>query len=67
MLLSEIVDLERYPIDRPQSRELQHVVRAVHKSLAANGCADLDGFVSPGTPSPRWSRRAVDSTQDGSD
>lgn len=45
MKLGEIVDLERYPIDRPESPDLQAVVDHAREQLALDGCAVLDGFV----------------------
>ena len=42
----EIVDCERYPLDRQDSAGLERIVGTVRESLAADGCAVLPGFLS---------------------
>jgi hypothetical protein len=46
MNAAELIDLERYPIDRPGAAR-DAVVRRAHAELAAEGCAVLKGFVRP--------------------
>ncbi len=47
MTLADIVDLQRYPIDRPESPELAAVIADARTRLADNGCAVIKGFVRP--------------------
>lgn len=43
--LSQIVDLGRYPIDRPGSKAFDYMIADVQRELAVDGCAVLPGFV----------------------
>lgn len=43
----DIIDAERYPIDRPEDPGRQAVVDQVRAELADDGCAVLRGFFSP--------------------
>ena len=47
MGLDDIVDLERYPIDRPGSAGFASAVAKARAGLAGDGCAVLKGFVRP--------------------
>ncbi len=41
----DIVDLQRYPLDRPESRTYRDVVEAVRQALDTQSCAVLSNFV----------------------
>ena len=41
----ELVDLDRYPVDRPGSREYRALVGRLREELGSKGCAVLKGFV----------------------
>ncbi|UWQ23419.1 hypothetical protein K3553_10425 [Leisingera aquaemixtae] len=43
--LSDLVDLGRYPIDRPGSSACARLIADLQRDLAADGCAVLPGFV----------------------
>jgi alkylated DNA repair dioxygenase AlkB len=43
--LAEVVDLDRYPIDRPDSDEYRALVAEARRELADDGAFVLDGFV----------------------
>ena len=43
--LADIVDLERYPIDRPDSLELQEIIERTRAQLDAVGCSVLPQFL----------------------
>lgn len=43
--LSDLVDLGRYPIDRPGSSAYDRLIADLQRDLAADGCAVLPGFV----------------------
>ena len=45
--LSELVDLDRYPIDRPDAPDYQAVVDAARADLDSVGCAVIKDFVRP--------------------
>ena len=45
--MQQIVDLERYPLDRPESREWAALVHACKAKLASDGLFNLPGFVLP--------------------
>ena len=45
--LHEILDLDRYPIDRPESAGYRALVAACQDEMAAHGMFNLDGFVRP--------------------
>lgn len=45
----DLVDLERYPIDHPDSREYDELVTECRAALEQFGMFDLDGFVRPET------------------
>lgn len=45
MALGDIVDLERFPIDQPQSAGYEAAVAAARAGLADDGCSVLKGFV----------------------
>ncbi len=46
--MHDILDLDRYPLDRPDSPEGQALVTRCQADLAANGMFNLDGLVKPG-------------------
>lgn len=43
--VSELVDLDRYPVDDPDSAAARRVVEVARRQLAARGAAELPGFV----------------------
>lgn len=45
--LDGLVDLDRYPIERPGSPEWRAVVVDARASIAADGCLSLPGFLDP--------------------
>jgi hypothetical protein len=45
--IAEIVDLDRYPLDRPGSPAWQALVDAARRDLAAEGLFNLPGFLRP--------------------
>lgn len=47
MQTDELLDLERYPIDRPDSAELAELVAQCQKDMTENGMFNLHGFVRP--------------------
>jgi len=46
--LGNIVDLSRYPIDRPRDPRLVAVIARSRNDLATTGCSVLTGFFAPG-------------------
>ena len=44
-MLTDLVDLGRYPIDRPGSRAYGQMIADVRRDLDQDGCAVLQGFV----------------------
>lgn len=44
-MLQDLVDLGRYPIDRPDSHGYRQMIRDLRRDLAKDGCAVLPGFV----------------------
>jgi hypothetical protein len=44
---AQLVDLERYPLQRPESDAYRRVVAAARQELRARGAAEIEGFVSP--------------------
>lgn len=44
-MLHDLVDLGRYPIDRPNSRAYGEMINDLRKELEQDGCAVLPGFV----------------------
>ncbi|MEX0301219.1 MAG: hypothetical protein AB3N24_02235 [Leisingera sp.] len=42
--LADLVDLGRYPIDRPSSKAYERLISDLQRELAADGCAVLPGF-----------------------
>lgn len=65
MHLSDIVDLARYPLDRPDTPDWQALVDRARADLAATGMYDLPGFMHPGaldtavsTLAPRFATEA---------
>lgn len=46
-VLGDLVDLERYPLDAPDSPRFATMVETLRASLAAEGCALLPAFLSP--------------------
>jgi hypothetical protein len=46
-LANGLIDLERYPIDRPDSAELATAVASARAALAVDGCVVLTGFIAP--------------------
>ncbi|MBZ9990661.1 2OG-Fe(II) oxygenase [Mesorhizobium sp. BH1-1-5] len=47
-MLENILDLDRYPLDREGSAEWQRLVDESKAALAANGMFNLEGFLRPG-------------------
>ncbi|MEM8926402.1 MAG: hypothetical protein AAGD35_23095 [Actinomycetota bacterium] len=45
--LDDIVDLKRYPLDRPDSTAFADLVSAARAGLANDGAIDFDGFLRP--------------------
>lgn len=45
--LADIVDLGRYPIDRPHCSEYRGVLDQAREEMRATGCTQLKGFVRP--------------------
>ena len=45
--MHDILDLDRYPLDRPASAQYAALVAACRAALAADGMFNLDGFVRP--------------------
>ena len=45
--LSDLVDLGRYPIDRPGSKAYERLIADLQRELEADGCAVLPGFTHP--------------------
>ncbi len=44
-MLQDVVDLGRYPIDRPGSHAYDRMISDIQRELAQDGCAVLPGFV----------------------
>jgi hypothetical protein len=44
---AQLVDLERYPLQRPESDAYRRVVAAASQELRARGAAEIEGFISP--------------------
>lgn len=47
--IAAIIDLERYPIDRPRSPAFDALVSRCLDELSQDGCCVLDGFIRPGS------------------
>ncbi len=47
MALADVVDLDRYPIDRPTTEKYGALVEYARRELAEDGACLLDGFVVP--------------------
>ncbi len=47
MALSDLVDLDRYPIDRPDTDQYASLITHARQELADDGACVLDGFVLP--------------------
>lgn len=47
-MIEDILDLDRYPLDREGSLEWQRLVDESKAALAANGMFNLEGFLRPG-------------------
>jgi hypothetical protein len=45
--MDTLLDLERYPLDRPATQAYARLVADCQRQLAANGSFNLDGFVRP--------------------
>ena len=45
--LADVIDLDRYPIDRLDSPAGQHLVARCGRELAAIGASDVEGFMRP--------------------
>lgn len=45
--IRDIIDLGRYPIDKPSSAKAQQLISDTHAKLKKDGCAVLKGFVKP--------------------
>lgn len=48
MSLHDLVDLDRYPIDRPGTEAFDAMLTAIREDLARDGCAVLRGFAHEG-------------------
>jgi len=46
-LLADLVDLDRYPVDRLQSSEGEALVETCRRALRSDGAVKLDGFLRP--------------------
>ncbi|WP_445682675.1 HalD/BesD family halogenase [Radicibacter daui] len=46
--MDQIIDLERYPLDRPGSADWTRLVERCRAELAGDGMYNLDGFLRPG-------------------
>ncbi len=46
-VLGDLVDVDRYPIDRPDSDEFRRLVERCRSDLAGRGMYELDGFLDP--------------------
>ncbi|TGS51740.1 2OG-Fe(II) oxygenase, partial [Mesorhizobium sp. M3A.F.Ca.ET.201.01.1.1] len=46
--MEDILDLDRYPLDREGSPESQRLVEESTAALNANGMFNLEGFLRPG-------------------
>lgn len=57
--LGEIVDLERYPLDRPRAAALRDVIAHCRSDLETLGCSVLDGFFAPGVEEMRREAAAL--------
>ena len=44
--MEHLIDLDRYPIDRPGSSEYSEMMDQLHADLAKKGCAVLKGFAT---------------------
>jgi len=51
--LADIVDLDRYPFDRPDSTAVRDAVEGCRADLHARGCSVLQGFFAPGIEAMR--------------
>ena len=47
MALSDLVDLDRYPVDRPDSEDYSSLIGRARQELADDGICVLEGFVRP--------------------
>jgi len=47
--MKEILDLDRYPLDRPQTKAWQGLMHKCRDDLARDGMFNLHGFLKPGT------------------
>ena len=45
--MNDMLDLERYPLDRPDSAPYEALVASCRRDMAANGMFNLDGLVCP--------------------
>jgi len=66
-VLADLVDLDRYPIDRPNSAEYRQLVEACRADLAGRGMYELAGFLDPdvvaGTAAALVPRMASESSE----
>ncbi|MEX2495018.1 MAG: hypothetical protein WD448_02960 [Woeseia sp.] len=46
--IGDVIDLERYPVDRPDSTALRRAVQRCRADLMERGCSVLQGFFAPG-------------------
>ena len=58
LTMNEVLDLDRFPIDRPDSPEGQALIARCKADLAADGMFNLDGFVRPESIAPAVSEVA---------
>jgi hypothetical protein len=47
-MINDILDLDRYPLDREGGAEWQRLVDESKAALATNGMFNLEGFLRPG-------------------
>lgn len=45
MTAAELIDLDRYPIDRPGSDDCDNLIGTLRQELAEDGCAVIKGFI----------------------
>jgi hypothetical protein len=46
--MNDLIDLDRYPLDRPDSAAWRDLVNACRRELTENGMYNLEGFLRPG-------------------
>ena len=56
--MRDILDLDRYPLDKPGSAAWLDLVSQCRADLAHDGMFNLDGFVIAGSTHPRASKKS---------